>query len=266
MAVTIAGRVEARVTVPSSTTVSATNSGGGPTSVTLPAGTYYLTALLAALQTALTSGRAPSTGSWSVSLDVATGLVTINCTGTWSLAWTSTNLRDLLGFTADISSSSTAQTGTKQARGLWLPGCPITLQESDPRQAPTVTDLRTTRGPTGIAFGLWGNSSYEHTGVVWPYVTKAQTWEQDANTTNASWEFFFRETQLGNGLSWFSVLSSVQIYDHTGTLVGINANSGAGLTNGWQILGVGNIAPKRSLQDGSTLFWRIEIPTLVSSG
>lgn len=272
VAQSVPGRVEARITAPAGVTVSATNSGGGPTSVTIPAGSYYLTAaggisgLLAAFQSALNTTRAPSTGSWAVSLDTTTGLVSISCTGTWSLSWTSTTLRDLLGFTANISGVATTQTGTKQARGLWLPGCVLNVADSDPRQAPIKTDLRSTMSPTGSVLGLWGNQMFRHATVSWPVVNISQVWEQNATTANASWQQFFTDTQLATGgLGWFSVLSPIQIYDHTNTLVGTYGNSGAGLS-GWQIVSLSDINPKRYDPNGWVGLWRLELPSLVSAG
>ena len=56
---TFDGRIEAQFTVPASTTIEVTNNGGGPTTVTIAAGTYFMTTFVAYLQTALTAQRAP---------------------------------------------------------------------------------------------------------------------------------------------------------------------------------------------------------------
>lgn len=182
---------------------------------------------------------------------------------TWSLAWTSTAPRDLLGFTADISAVSSPQTGTKQARGVWRADCPLTAAVT-PKRAPMVTDLITTQGPTGVVLGQTGNSFYRQKSLAWTHVPVAQVWESDATTANASWEFFLKDTQFGQGLSWFSVSSPLQIYDHNSVLVGLDANSGAGVA-GWQITGLDSIEPTQSVQDWDQR-WRIEIPQLVSAG
>ena len=57
-----AGRVEARIKIPTGgSAVSATNSGGGPTTVTIPAGNYYYTA--AGGISALLTGCSPVSAS-----------------------------------------------------------------------------------------------------------------------------------------------------------------------------------------------------------
>lgn len=427
---TYACRVESRFTVPSSTTVSATNSGGGPSSVSLIAADYYLTAaggvsgLIANFQTRLNADRDPSPGAWSVSMSTTTGLVTIDCasgntlqktggvnatydagiastetfagdgyvecvaetsalerffglsqtdtnvnytsiqfaihfdngnlriwesgsdkgnqgtyvtddvirirrigtaiyyqkngttfytslstssaalridtsfyhssarlrcvrmydngthitplawsgtnvtasTDTWSLAWTSTDLRDLLGFTADISGVQSAQTGTQQARGVWFPDCPLSI-DGDPAQAPKVTDKRSTISPTGTQFSLVGNSYRRHRGVMWTHVPRASTWESAATYTNASYETFANDCFYGLGHAWFTPSSPVQIYwNDAGTdrAVGYTYNSSAGMA-GWYVVNVDSTEPRPSV-DGWTGLFRIEFGDIVGVG
>jgi len=264
---TFNGRVEALVTVPSSTTVSATNSGGGPTSVTLPAASYFptaagsVTSVITALQTALNATRTPA--NWTVSLSTTTGLVTINCTGTWSLAWTSANLKSYLGFPSDISSASSAQTGTRQCRGLWFPDSPLLL-DTYPTRAPRVSDKREQMSPTGSLIALVGNTYRRHRNLLWSAVPADRAWEAEATYDHASWEWFVDETQLGQQLSWFTPASPIQIYDHAGNVVGSEANDGTGV-DGWQIVGLDSIEPKRSFGSWAGR-WRVELPEIVSSG
>lgn len=162
---------------------------------------------------------------------------------------------------------ASAQTGTKQARGLWIPNCPLVL-DGEPRRAPKVSDLRTTTSPTGTVLGLVGNTFYRHKNLKWSHVPKSQVWEQAALYANGSWETFFNETQLGLGsTSWFTPCSPVQIYDHTGTALGADANSSAGLANGWQMTGVTSIEPRQSAgTNGWTGMFEIALPEIVSSG
>jgi hypothetical protein len=76
---TIAGRLEAYLTVPTAVTITATNSGGGPTAVSLTAGNYTPTELVAHVVTRLNAVRTPAT--WSGEVDYETGLVTLDCSG-----------------------------------------------------------------------------------------------------------------------------------------------------------------------------------------
>lgn len=159
-----------------------------------------------------------------------------------------------------------SQTSTKQARGLWFPDCPLNL-ESDPDQAPKVTDLRSTMGPTGTVISYVGNTMYRHRDVHWSHVPKDRTWESAVTYANASWEYFANECLLGLGSSWFSPSSELQIYyDSNGTskAVGNTFNSNAGIA-GWQTLNLASIEPKKSEGDWTGL-WRIELGDIVSDG
>ena len=237
------GRWEAYFTVPTGgAAMSVTNGAGGPTVVTVPAGTYLPSSLVAAVVAQLIATRPPSTGAWTGTLSTGptgTGRVTLNCTqssGTWSIAWTSTVLRNVLGFAADIVAVAVAQTGTRVMRGLWLPDAVLSL-DGDPRTAPQPSDFRATQSPTGRTYAVVGNSLFLHTNAMYPYVPKARAWESAAvaaGIPGASWETFVGDYQLGRGpIPWFTVGGGVQIYDHNGALLGQDANAGTGLTTGW---------------------------------
>ncbi len=260
------GRVEARFAMPAGVTATAFSTLTGTVTVSFTAGNYFIGTLLTHMQTVL-NAQCPVTGNWVVSLSTGaggTGIVTINAASdaTFTLTWVNTTLRDLLGYTTNVS--VIAPSGTKQARGLWIPDCPISLM-TDPAQAPIASDLRTTQSPTGVVLGLVGNYFYIHKQVRWSHVDKSKAWESAVTKANASWEYFFRETQLGLGSSWFIPASPFRIYDHTGALVGVSGALGAGVTT-WQMTGVGGTEIVRVNPGGWTGLWRIEIPQIVSSG
>ena len=231
---TFDGRIEALMTVPSAVSINATNSGGGPTAVSITAGTYYPSDLVAHVQTRLNAVRTPA--NWTVTLSTGasgTGKVTINWTGsgTYSIAWTSTTLRDVLGFTADLSgvTQGVASVSAKQARGLWIPDCPVNLS-GDTTRAPVVTDAMPTVSPRGDVTVLVGNSMYRHVGVRYSHVVEAKIWEAAATITNASWETFWKDVYLGLGsISWFAAGSKLKLVDHTGRTL----NSDASIS-GWK--------------------------------
>jgi len=269
--VTFAGRLEALIVIPSSLAISAQNSVGGPTVVTVTAGSYYWTSnlfygdLATQLQTDLNAQR-PS--GWTVTFDATTRLVTINCTNTpWSITWTSVPFRNLLGFAANISSVSVAQTGTKQVRGLWAPNCPLDL-EGDPRMAPIVTDLRAMRSPRGQVVSLVGNRYYRHRGLVWSAVPVDRYRAVAAVLNGETWEHFLHDTQIHQQLdsssiqvaSLFTPGSRVQIFDHTGGIVGDDFG-----LSGWFLQGLAELDCKKTTPGWSGL-WRVEIPEIVSDG
>lgn len=156
------------------------------------------------------------------------------------------------------------QTSTKQARALWLPDCQFTV-DGDPKRAPLVSDLRQSMSPTGYVLGLVGNTFKRQRNAGWSHVPIGKAWEREAAIANASWEWFYKETQLGlGGTTWFVPNSPVQIYNENNDLVGIDDNNGIG-TAGWSMTGIRSIELRRSEAE-YTGFWRVEIPQLIAVG
>ena len=264
------GRLEAFFTVPSSTTVTATSPGGGTDSVSLTAGTYTPTSFCAHLQARLI---AVNGAGWTVTLSTGTsgtGLVTIDCSSEpYALTFTTAEVGTVLGFVGNISSTSSPSVGTQNARGLWLPKCPVTL-EGHPSRAPKVTDARSTMGPTGRTLTLKGTSRYRHRGLRWSHIAKAQCFEAHATTTYASLQQWIDDTQFGDGHSWFRPGSRFQAYwsnNGTDAIIGADLNSGTGPTYGWTCVpAIASFEPTRVSQQGLLEWWSFEIPELVSEG
>lgn len=233
----IGGRWEAFFTVPSAITASV-NGGSGAVTVTWAAGSYTPTSFATYTAAALTAQAPPAAGSWSVSLSTGTsgtGLLTIaRSTGSYSITWTSTALRDLMGFTANIT-SQTSVTASVQHKGLWFPDCPITTALS-PTRAPKQTDNRASESPSGLVITLGGTKKYQHKDIGYSHVLKSRLFEAEATTTGASLEQWLDDTQLGDGHAWFSRGSAFQVYwdaAGTDTLLGDDLNGGAGPSSGW---------------------------------
>ncbi len=258
---TFAGHLYSEVVVPSGVVISATNGGGGPTNVTWTADTYESpAAALTQLIADLNSTRAPSGGDWTGSVSTGasgTGKVTIDCPDdTWSISWTSTAARDFLGFAANISSVTTAQTGTKQVRGLWMPDCPI-MMDASYLATPRVTDMRQTEAPTGFVISHVGNLRYRHRNVRWQAVRQSRVWLASETVTNESLERFLIDTQWGLGHAWFAPGSKCIVVAHDGNEVG---NGGVA---GWYLKGIRALDEIATRQgeawDG---IWTVAIPEL----
>jgi hypothetical protein len=265
--VTFDGRIEGQMVVPAGVSITATNS-GGPTTVSITAGTYYPSELVAHLAVRLNAVRTPA--NWTATLSTGasgTGKVSINWTGsgTYSIAWTAngTTLRDVLGFTADLTAitQGVASVSTKQARGLWIPDCPMNLSGDVPR-APLITDAMPVVSPRGDVTVLVGNSMYRHVGVRYAHVLEAKVWEVAAAIVNASWETFWKDVYLGQGsISWFTPGSKLKLVDHAGRTLG----SDAAIT-GWRATRGPFDTEVRKVDKAWAGMWMIEIPELVSSG
>lgn len=196
-------KMEGRVTVPTggwSMSLQEFTPNAGPTTVTVAAGDYYLTSttsLLTAVKNAL-DGMAGGAGVYTVSLDddadSSLGKVTISATGvtTFNITWSSTDLRDRLGFTANLSGAAT-YTGSEQAEYLFLPNVYRSNPMSpDGDQGAEESDFSITFSSSGASKRLAYNrrqvDNLEFTHLLG---SKAFiTWE---STTNESLQKFWRD-------------------------------------------------------------------------
>ena len=222
------GRLEALYTIPTGGwSLRATNTAGGPTLCTVAAGTYYGTALLTALQTAINAAMgAPDFTVASAFTEASTGRVSVSTpSGTFTIQWdgansTSTDLRDALGFTGNLTAVSGTQTGSYAMHGVWLPDSPLVM-EDDTTVGRYTSDLRQSVGPTGNVLTLVGNV-YQRlaTGARWTHVSKDRAIGTTV-TYPMTWERFIYDTQLG-GKGYFLPGAKVNLYTDatTPTLLG----------------------------------------------
>jgi hypothetical protein len=268
--VTYAGYIEAAVTVPAGVTVHATNSGGGPTLVTVPAGSYTgMSAVVTALVAALNSTRTPAnwTGSVSLTGTSPTGKVTLNWTGTgtYSITWDSTDLELMLGFTANIAgvTQGVASTGASQMHGLWLPDAPPKVN-GDPNAAPPRSDRRAVVTPTGAVYTHVGNIHRRLRQLRYFGVPRSRIWEAVATTPNSSFEMFWTETQLGQqttSVQWFTPGAKVKIVDIFGVPFGVNRSIA-----GWYFANPAEMDELQLVHDQWTGLWTVNLGDLVSDG
>lgn len=246
---TYAGWIEARFAQPTGVTLNATTNGGGPTLVTPTPGTYHLEDFLAEFIFELNNQRPVTAGSWVGTYSTTTGKVTLSVTaGTFSIAWIDTEIRDLLGFAGNITSVASA-TGDYQARSLFIPDCPLSLDVPDTAQAPRDTDRRSTSSPTGYVLSHKGTSKYLHTGLRYSHVARNKVFLGSEITVNESWERFLMDVAWNEGLSWFSGDAFVKVYDLQSLAVGRNQ----GLA-GWYMRGRGiNSLMPRGAQGSETM-------------
>ena len=126
--------------------------------------------------------------------------------------------------------------------------------------APDNTDRRTSETPTGACFSHSGNTKYEHTGVFYSFVPTARTWIASEATTNESFQKFFRDTQAGTGLAWFTPGSkcTIRSHDASATLVG------NGTVAGWYLPDVSSMDVVKRATDGWDGMWRVNLGRIVT--
>lgn len=196
-------KYEARITVPSTYTMSVTDP-GGTSVISLAAGDYYLTSvtsLLVALATAL-NADATLSGTYALSVDdnanTSTGKITLSANVTFAVTWVTTALRDALGFTGNLSAGA-SYLSTNASPFLWLPD----VRRANPL-APIgsggmpVTDGTSTMSPTGVTRVMRFALRYVET-MEYRFLSGRKTWRKFESTPNESLQSFF-ESCLSLGL------------------------------------------------------------------
>ena len=197
------GRLESLITVPSGGWVVAIQGGsdGSPLNATVAAGTYYMTDLYAAVQTACNATATLDT--WTVTWangEDATGKVTIAATGgNYTATWTDSDLRDCLGFETDGTLSGAAtNTSTDQAKHCWFPDGPHETEYGPNDDGWKESDLRATESPGGNAKFLAGNSKTVNW-IRFNGISRAKCRIAGETVGNESFEQFHNDAVLGNG-------------------------------------------------------------------
>lgn len=256
-------RMEAEFTIPTGgAAVAATNDAGGPTTVTIPAGDYFVSELVEEFETRLNATLPPLSGAWAVGISTTTGLVTISCSVAFSITWTSTTLRDTFGFTGNLAGSPAA-TGERQAELIWFPGCNF-LAETDPKQAPAGDDNVASVGPTGRVYFLGSDTEFFcHRQCKWPAVSRDRVWASEVSTVNSDWETFYRDSQLAEH-AWCARGARVRIYWIN---AGVHTELGNGLVDAWRMPMCAKLSDLRVWKDtGWTGLVEILLGDLYSDG
>ena len=196
------GRLEGKVTIPTGGWTGTINDSGagGAAAFTVAAGTYYLkgsSGLVQAFEDALNVAATTDTVTCSLAAgENGTGLVTTTTSGTCTIAWTSTDLRDILGYTGTLG-PGTSFVGTNQCRNLWLAKCPYNAPNSIyPWKGAIVVDGRSTWTSGGDGYHLVGEY-LEETWLEWRYIGRARASQANETTTGESFERFLRDAVWG---------------------------------------------------------------------
>ncbi len=214
------GRLESRVTVPTGGYTGTINDSGAgaATAWTLAAGEYFLSSaattgssLVAAFSAALNLAATTDTITVTLSAgEAGTGKVTIASTGTAAIVFTSTALRDLLGFSGDPAAGTT-WTSEGQARSLWLPDCAYNAMSGGAWRGHRESDFIAQEHPSGFVFGHMGRE-LQANALTWNAISRARTWAAHETTANASWERFARDCIWATTSPWGTPGGPVRFY------------------------------------------------------
>ncbi len=224
---------------------------GSGTSNVASSSTRYITDLLTAIGTAwstTTGDTVTLTGSFGES---GTGLVTITSTANLAVTWTSTDMRDLLGFTANLS-AGTSHVGTRQCKAVWLPNAEGAFYYGNGDEGHTETDAGTTESPRGDVKRLVYNTRQVLPSATWSHVLKAYARIAAETTVGASFEQWWRNTQ-GGELTYFEACAAVRLIWDADT---------AGTYKTYRLPALTSTQMTRVVDEWNGIF-RIEIPRLV---
>lgn len=212
------GRIEATYYFAANVAMTCTDTSGA-TVVTITAGTYTPTTLIAAIDAALDA-------DWTISCSMTdltgTGRVTIGSgLVNFTVTFADTSLRDALGFTGNIGSSSSAQTGTNAMKGLWIPDTHMFYRVGGANSAGTpISNARATVSALGHVKGLVGSVANVYDGIAWNGIGRDRAYATVAGTAsspvNNNFETLMRETQYGGVVSYFRPYSPIRLYWDSG--------------------------------------------------
>lgn len=224
------GRWEGRIKIPTggwSFDVTETGGGGATDTISLTAAnTYYHSSpgndtvdFPAKLQALLNAATLNATYTVTVSATATgTGKYTISATGgsvtAIAIAFTSTDFRNLIGFTGNVN-SALSHTGANHARALWIPQCPVNAAYHLDSDGMPVYDRSHTLSPTGVykslVYGSHNACAYEY-----QYVLQAKTITAAEDTTNESYQTFWVDCIAGDG-AWAEPGKALRWYQDAST-------------------------------------------------
>jgi hypothetical protein len=231
------GRLEGRITFTSNVSANFTDSVGTGT-VMVVAGNYFMSELIEEVSDQL-NGLAGTSGDINIVLsggESGTGRVTLGAGDSYplSVTWTSTPLRDTLGFTGNIVAAMTAQTGAQCARPLWIPGqvkqsmygdASFTTATGLPGFGSLVTDLVHTVGPTGRVYSLKSQEYREHRGVAWQGIARARALRQYESVVGESFESFYLDVAAGRVSTYVPLGTPIRFYPDADAVNAPNPNA-----------------------------------------
>jgi len=193
-------KLEGRTTYASAVTVTVTETPAATDTVTVAAaGNNYLTSSTALLSTIATALNANATlaGTYTLTVDDgtdgATGKVTISATGitSFTLTWNSIQLRDDLGWGADLTPTAASFTSPSASRLIYLPNVPrANPMAPDGSAGKPMSDFTMTVAPSGSSKRLKYSTRYVDT-MEYRFLTGRKTWATFETNVNESLQTFW---------------------------------------------------------------------------
>ena len=218
-------RLESRVTVPTGGWDIGVTDSGGSTTITIPAGDYYIqgtTSIYDTFETELNSDGTLN-GTYTLTLQTGTGQsgrcnISTSGGGNPAFTWTDTDFRDVLGYTGNLS-GSTSYLSTNSSPHVWMPNVGRT-EVASPEPSSTAIqigaseyDYNATRSPSGYTTALTYNERWNDT-MTFFNLQARKTWIEHESVANESLQKWMRTLYEGGGtpFKYFPDLSSSSVF------------------------------------------------------
>lgn len=237
------GRLEAQITVPEGG-YDVTVGGSG---ATIPAGAYFIGELLDAL-----ADEAGITATISRG-ELGTGRVTLSDSGTFAVTWVDLELRDLLGFTANLSGAA-SYLAPGAALSLWIATCPY--------QAPNEigqwvgwpeADFRSVESASGVVWALTGHKK-EIASLMWEAITRRRAVKANEVIVGESFQRFLEDGVWGFA-PWGTPSGPIRFYPSADATDWV----------AYRVTDLNAFRPEEFADGWAGGPWRVQLPRLVFS-
>lgn len=173
----------------------------GASTITMPAGRYFLNSvgngsnsfcdeLEAQMESAMGAGS--SSVTIDDNSDTSFGVVTIARSSAFTITWTSTSIRDLLGFSGNRGSAA-SHVSNFHVKYLFLPNCGRSgIMAPESSDGAIESDYTLSLGTDGTAYALAYSKRYKDT-LEFRMLKGSKTWEATASLTHETFQQFYED-------------------------------------------------------------------------
>lgn len=252
------GRLEAQIRIPSGGwTGTIDDSGAGAAVVwSVAAGTYFLPELITAFETALNAAAPTDTLTVTIGNgELGTGRVTIaSGGGVFAIVWIATDLRDLLGYTGNLSAAST-YLAPNHARSHWIAGCPYRApNQVFPWAGWPVADFRSVESAAGQVWAFSGQKK-EIAKLEWDAVPRARASKANETLVNESFQRFVEDGVWGFA-PWGTPGGPIRFFP----------DASVGNFASYYVTDLKEIRPEQFAEGWDGGPWKVQLPRLVVIG
>ena len=212
-------KLESRIKFDSPWSLTIQDDLSGPTAISIPAGEYYHSSVGNGTRSLLGEiayqANAVMTRTWAVTLS-STGVCSLSATGvSLAVTWTSTDLRDVLGFSGSEVVVDAVVTASAQCKGLWLSDYPYnSLHQGGSWKGSIESDMQIAESSRGDVYAISGQIK-RALNLSFAAEASPKTWVADEILGNTSFEQFYLDCILGNQ-TWANTCGPIRWYpDYT---------------------------------------------------